>query len=195
MPNIIPVPGASQNLYTLDQSLYVDAAVHFVAAQGIKGKGAIELHDHGIENLVELVFLTEGSVYSGLEDPKIVKVFGSAAVPIGVAHGNLGAPSHGQWLSVKVKGSVRYLADPLYKDRHSIAHTFEEEKKRLTVGVSNQQGELMKLLNRARGSRVLKHRHILHVAPLDLDNLQGVYRPTSYKCGQDSRYLGIEWSE
>ncbi|HLD05475.1 MAG TPA: hypothetical protein VJG90_07175 [Candidatus Nanoarchaeia archaeon] len=192
MPNIIPVPGRSRNIWTLDSSLYVDDAVRFVAVQGVRGQGAIEPHDHGVENLVELIFLADGSIYGGLDDPRIVKAGCSAAVPIGVTHGDLGIPSRGQWLSVKVHGSAQYLAKPQVKGK-SIVHTFETRGGLLAVAFSDAVYDLADLLVAAREGCIPTSAHIMGFPLVDVKK-----RPDSYEVPQIGpkmgRYLGIEQS-
>ncbi|MEK6964331.1 MAG: hypothetical protein AABX70_07950 [Nanoarchaeota archaeon] len=195
MPNTIPVPGPSRNLWTLDESLYVDEAVRFVAAQGIRGEGAIVKHDHGEENLVELVYLAEGAVYGGLEDSRIVKAGRSAAIPIGVTHGNLDLPSHGQWLSVKVHGSARYLRPiSLSISDDCVAHMFDLGEKRLSISFADEYSLLSSLLEATKiGPRRRTAFNSFHLPLIDTGNVPSTYK-SSEERPERARYLGIEWT-
>lgn len=195
MPRLTQVtPAPFRNLWTLDESLYTNGPVQFVAVQGINGTGRIKAHDHGRpENLTELIFLHPGSMYRGLERYGVVIEGYSRGVPIGVRHGDARMDSSGQWVSVKVDDSATYLENPVALDDLTVAHTFDYEGDLLVVAASDDLSKLERVMERARGDRNIMEQVIMGLPLIDSYEAGGEY--TKVDSGSDvGRYLTIAFT-
>ncbi len=68
-------------------------------------RGRVMPHDHGSDNITEIIITYDDSVYAGLPDPIeiINNKFSVHLVPPGLTHGSQNQPSFGSWISIKYR--------------------------------------------------------------------------------------------
>lgn len=135
------------NLLVPSRANYADGFVEGIYVQGIFGKGYVNLHNHGQEKLIEIIQLTAGSRYGGLENA-IVAGDSRIVIP-GVSHGSLTEESYGQWMSIKVHVLQARYQHTATHDNKNLVYVFDTGSGPGYIATSDSLKRLHELLPNA----------------------------------------------
>ncbi len=108
-----PHPGlmtSAENLYQGTDTSIVAVKFQTVDEKvAAEGEGRVFAHNHGAEDVTEIIVLAAGSSYPNLPKAELQNdKYSVHFIRPGIWHGSHAEPAHGSWVSIKFKNPVRF---------------------------------------------------------------------------------------